>query len=152
MKNENCAQSIPGDASQDHHHDRCAANVAFPLLNFRGQAAFNHTRRALQQVLDRGTRRLRPYPDFAQQVGWIRDPAERARARERLPEDRRTAFDQQQEEAAVEVRRSEVEHDRDNILVVPEWGGLKYPNSAWTYSLTRCRELAARGPAALLAG
>jgi hypothetical protein len=76
--------------------------------------AMNHARRALQKYLDRETGRVLTYPDF----------------RTLRPGD-----------STERVRRCEVEFDAVHILVVPEWGGIRYPRSAWTYDMDLCNGL-----------
>ena len=64
----------------------------------------------MQLVRDRATGRLLPYPDFSRDtLGNAATPEER--------------------------RRREVDFDASHLLVMPEWGGIKYPKSSWTYSL-----------------
>lgn len=79
-------------------------------------SSFNTSRRELQLVQDRASGRLLPYPDLT-----------------------RDALGNQLSDA--ERRRREVEFDAKHILVVPEWGGIRYPRSSWTYSRRRCEAI-----------
>jgi hypothetical protein len=83
----------------------------------------DHARRALQQVMDPSSGATTP---AAQAAGLI--PGESR-------EDR---------------RRREVELEQRVILVVPAWGGIRYPKSSWTYDLARCTALAEGGVDALV--
>lgn len=73
-------------------------------------SSFNAARRSMQLVRDRATGRLLPYPDYSRDaLGNAASPEER--------------------------RRQEVDFDASHVLVVPEWGGIRYPKGSWTYSL-----------------
>lgn len=95
--------------------DRIDAAAAAGLLGIP-LSSFNASRREMQLVRDRSTGRLLPYPDFD------RDALGNA-----LNDDER--------------RRREKEFDARHILVLPEWGGIRYPRSAWTYSRRRCETI-----------
>lgn len=98
--------------SFDEASDRIDAATA---ARIRGLAlsSFNAARRSMQLVQDRASGRLSSYPDFTRdEFGNRLDERER--------------------------RRREVEFDAAHILVVPEWGGIRYPRSSWTYSRKRC--------------
>lgn len=117
--------------------DRIPADPSWRILGFRSEAAFNHARRAMQLVRDRVTGRDRPYPDFGAELGLVRDMAERRKLAAGFEENERgrgAAFLEQQSRLAKEVRAKEVAFDESHVLVVPEWGGVKWPKSAWTYS------------------
>ena len=92
--------------------ERVTCNAAYPILGLPSQQSFNHIRRRLQRVWDRDSGALTPYPDFERQYA---DGRVRA-ARER-------------------------EFCDTHILVVPEWGGIKYPKGPWTYSRRRCEAI-----------
>ena len=100
--------------------ERIPCTTAYPILGLPSQQSFNHVRRRLQRVLDRETGTLMPYPEFERQCS---DPRVRS-AREREFCDR-------------------------NVLVVPEWGGIKYPKGPWTYSRRRCEAIRDQGVDAL---
>ena len=89
--------------------ERISCTAAYPILGLLSQQSFNHIRRRLQRVWDRDSGVPTPYPDFERQFPDARTRA----ARER-------------------------EFCDTHILVVPEWGGIKYPKGPWTYSRRRC--------------
>lgn len=96
---------------------RSAAEV-YALLGFKSEAAMNHARRRLQMTLDAVTQRVAPYPDFAALYPDLTRSQRRA---------------------------LEVEYERKQTLVVPLWGGIKYPSSAWSYDLRACARMSGHG-------
>lgn len=91
------------------------AAAAAELLGLPG-SSFNASRRAMQLVRDRATGRVTPYPDFTHDaLGNTLSHEER--------------------------RRREIAFDSANILVVPEWGGIKFPRGSWSYSRRRCEAI-----------
>lgn len=103
--------------------ERIEAAEAARILGYP-VSTLNTSRRAMQLVRDRASRRLLPYPSF-----------ERDKLGNAL--------------TAAERRRLEVAFDAVNLLVVPEWGGIRYPKSSWTYSRQQCEALRDHGVAAL---
>jgi len=108
-----------GAADRD---ERITCNEAFPLLGFRRQQQFNHVRRRLERARNRDTGVLAAVPDF--------DAIE-------------------SRHGAAERRRREGEFAATHILVVPEWGGIKWPSGSWTYSRRMCEAIRDRGVAGL---
>jgi hypothetical protein len=106
----------------DPHDERITCDEAFPLLGFRSQQAFNHARRRLERDKHRDTGMVMPIPNFR-------------RLTPDLPPDQR--------------QWREEEFWRHHIRVVPEWGGIKWPSAAWSYSRRRCEAIRDRGPDAL---
>lgn len=96
--------------------ERIPCSAAYPILGLPSQQSFNHIRRQLQKVWDRDSGVLTPYPNFDQQ----------------FPDDRIRA-------------NKEREFGDTHILVVPEWGGIKYPKGPWTYSRRRCEGIRDNG-------
>ena len=95
--------------------DRIDAAAAAELLGIP-LSSFNASRREMQLVRDRSTGRLLPYPDFGRDaLGNVLNDDER--------------------------RRREKEFDARHLLVLPEWGGIRYPRCAWTYSRRRCEAI-----------
>lgn len=92
--------------------DRITAEEAFRILGFRSQQQFNHARRRLERVLDRSTGVHTQVPQFEAQLSHL---------------------------PAAEVGRRKRQFLDANILVVPEWGGIKWPSASWTYSRLRCQ-------------
>lgn len=92
-------------------------------LAYPGQ--FNTARLQLQMVWDRTQGTLKPYPHamFETRGGSPKEAAERRRARK--------------------------EFDQANILVVPEWGGIKWPATEWRYDRRKGEALARQGTEAL---
>jgi hypothetical protein len=101
------------DAVADEE-DRIPAEVAYKILGFQSQQRFNHARQRLERVLDRATGVHTPVPNFKKQFA-------------RLPPD--------------DARRRKREFLDSHILILPEWGGIKWPASSWTYSRERCRRI-----------
>jgi hypothetical protein len=92
--------------------DRISAEVAYRLLGFQSQQRFNHARQRLERVFDRDTGMHTPVPDFKKLFARLSEGDARRRRREFLD---------------------------SRILVVPEWGGIKWPGCSWTYSRERCQ-------------
>lgn len=105
------------------NRNRVPASAVYDLLGFPSVQAMDHVRRRMQQIADRATGAIIP---AAQAVGHI--PGEPREAR----------------------RRREVELEHGAMLVVPEWGAIKWPGSSWTYDLQRCTALAEGGVGVLL--
>lgn len=121
--------------------DRIVAAEAYALLGLPSEQALNHARRELQRVLgDDG--RVLPYPDFATEVGWIRHLSRRQAEAKKIASTRgeteARAFLDAQQQLVREVRLLEIEFDAAHVLVVPQWGGKKWPKNAWTYSRRLC--------------
>lgn len=91
--------------------DWIPGKAAAELVGLSYPTTFNSTREALQLVWDRVTDTLRPYPSE-----YMTKPL------------------------TAEDREAKREFDANNVLVVPEWGGLKLPGQTWDYSRTRCLE------------
>lgn len=105
--------------------DLVPASQVFRSLGFSSEQAMNHSRVAIQKVFDPDTRSAKPYPDF----------------RSLYPHD---SVDQ--------LKRRRVRYDASHILVVPEWGAIKWPNAKWLYSRARCDAFARDGFGALSTG
>lgn len=113
---------VPGPADGAEADERITCNAAFPLLGFHSQQQFNHVRRQLERARNRDTGVLVAMPDF-ESIEERLGPAERSR------------------------REKEFLHG--HILVVPEWGGIKWPSGSWTYSRKMCEAIRDRGVAGL---
>ena len=108
-------------------HDRISGRTMAQLLGLGYPGAFNAARLRMQRVWNPETNSTDPYPlDRFETAGTSpREAGARKQARK-----------------AFETR---------HILTVPEWGGLKYPGTEWSYSRTRGEALRTRGPEALSA-
>lgn len=113
---------VASEADDPTALNRVPACDVYALLGFRSVQAMNHTRRVLQRVVDPITGGINAYPDF----GAIHPS-----------------------ETPAEIRSREVAFERTATLVVPQWGGIKYPLSAWQYDLARCRAVNRDGIAVL---
>lgn len=101
--------------------ERIPAERAYRILGYRSQQAFNHSRSRMQRAVHRSTGVHLPVPDFGPQKGLV---------------------------TPSELKRRRDEFFREHILVVEEWGGIKFPGSSWTYSLRRCEAIRDHGLAA----
>lgn len=96
-----------------------------PLVGLEYPGPFNAARKQLQMVWDRTRGTLKPYPT--------------------------TMFDTRgcSAKEAAERRRARKEFEQANILVVPEWGGIKWPKTEWQYDRRKGEALARHGTEAL---
>lgn len=95
------------------------------LLGIGYPGAFNGARRRLQRVWTPATDTHDPYPHHLFSTEGA--PPSEVAAR----------------------RRARLEYEQGRILTVPEWGGLKFPGSEWSYSRSRGEALRDLGPEAL---
>ncbi len=114
---------MPRHRQAPKDRNRVPATAVYAILGYQSVQAMDHSRRAMQQVMDLTTGAIIP---AATAVGRV--PGESPEAR----------------------RRREVDLEQRNALVVPLWGGVKYPKGSWTYDLARCTALAEGGVDALI--
>lgn len=95
------------------------------LIGLKYPGQFNAARSALQKTWDRKTGELRDYPHTLFDAAGCTKKETRER------------------------RRARKEFDRSNILVVPEWGGIKWPGTEWRYDRRKGEALAQQGVDAL---
>ena len=133
--------------------NRAPAKDVYKQLGFSSVQAMNHSRRAMQKVWNRDLKRLEPYPDFATshcaaQAADLHRAREalraavragrRGAARAELEAQHRAA----REALSAAVRELEVAFEAEHVLMVPEWGGVKYPKASWTYDPEQCPAIA----------
>jgi hypothetical protein len=98
------------------------------LLDLEYPGQFNAARYRLQKVLDRKTHALADYPHemFGTTGVTPREAAQKRAARK--------------------------EFDASHVLVVPEWGGIKWPGTEWSYDRRKGEAIRDQGSDALLPG
>lgn len=110
------------------HPARLSGREFAPLVGLEYPGQFNAARYALQKVLDRKTHTLTEYPhEMFDTTGLsARESAARRAARKQF--------------------------DASNVLVVPEWGGIKWPGTEWGYDGGKGEAIRDQGADALLEG
>ena len=93
--------------------DRIPGRQAADILALRWPGAFNATRQRLEMVRDRHTGENRSYPS-------------------------RSHFDLLASERRCSASDAERDWRRQQILVVPEWGGVSLAGGDWSYSREQC--------------